>query len=514
MRSLIHLPIPDLIYHVERELTLGVDVEMTTHSRRYLDKFMDEAANFYSQGGSLRSFLSWLNVAEDEERGLRAGGVEVRSDVVQILTVHSAKGGEWDLVVVPGLAEGNFPSDQGGENWLKNKSVLPFPLRADKNRLPIFDVRNESTAQEVARKVEGFSELCNARKDEEERRLAYVAFTRAKYHLVVTTSWWRDAQKPKDPSEYFSIAARHIQEIGERFDGNIADKPSDSDENPKSEYLRSEIWPNDPLGERRESFNRVQREIKELTEIKNSAFLEGRIKQLKESPSGPSFQLLEATELVIREISERNSEESVFLPAHLSVSGLMAFAQSPEEFAARLRRPLPFKPDPIARRGTAFHTWLEERFASSIPLIGDDEMPGAADQGALDDSALEKLKEKWLRSKWAERTPYAVEVPFERSIDGTILRGRMDAVYQSDDGTFDVVDWKTGSAKTGDELKSAAIQLAVYRLAWAEIANVSIDKVRAAFHYVSSEETIHPSDLLDYKGLLELIHSVPVAAKH
>ena len=188
----------------------------------------------------------------------------------------------------------------------------------------------------------------------------------------------------------------------------------------------------------------------------------------------------------------------------------MAFAQSPEEFAARLRRPLPFKPDPIARRGTAFHTWLEERFALSIPLIGDDELPGAADDGALDDSALEKLKEKWLRSEWATRQPYRVEIPFERSIDGTILRGRMDAVYKNGDGTFDVVDWKTGSAKSGDELANAAIQLAVYRLAFAEIEDVELSKVRAAFHYVSSEETVRPSDLLDYDGLLALINRVPV----
>ena len=170
-------------------------------------------------------------------------------------------------------------------------------------------------------------------------------------------------------------------------------------------------------------------------------------------------------------------------------------------------------PDPIARRGTAFHTWLESRFADVIPLISDEEMPGAMDEGALDESALEQLKEKWLRSSWANRTPYEVEVPFERSVDGTILRGRMDAVYKDDDGTFDVVDWKTGSAKTGDALQIAAIQLAVYRLAWAEIAGVPIEKVRAAFHYVSSEETVRPSDLLDEEGLLQLIRGIPISTE-
>jgi DNA helicase-2/ATP-dependent DNA helicase PcrA len=510
LRALAHLPLPDLIYHTERELHLGVDVEMTTHSRRYLDKFMDEAANFYAQGGTLRSFLSWLNVAEDEERGLRAGGIEVRKDVVQILTVHSAKGGEWDLVVVPGLADGNFPSEQSADNWLKSAGVLPFSLRADRKRLPKFDVSNQSTVQEVGKSIDAFAELCNARKDDEERRLAYVAFTRAKHQLLLTTSWWRDGQRAKDPSAYLLTALEHIQRVGAHFDGSLDEKPSDGEENPKSAYLRKEEWPHDPLGKHREAFARVSDEVHALSSPGAAAQLNQELDLIASGKSELQRELLLGAELIIREISERGSAEKIYLPAHLSVSALMAYAQSPQEYAARLRRPLPFKPDPIARRGTAFHSWLEERFALATPLIGDDELPGAADEGALDDSALERLKEKWLRSPWAQRTPYKVEVPFERSIDGTIVRGRMDAVYKSDDGTFDVVDWKTGSAKRGAELTHAAIQLAVYRLAWSEIEGVPLDRVRAAFHYVGSEETVRPSDLLDYEGLLTLIHAVPV----
>lgn len=121
LRKKVHLPIPDLIVAIERELYLAVDVALTEHNRRYLDRFIDEANNFYSQGGSLSSFLTWIDVADREEGGLRAGGVEVRKDVVQILTVHGAKGGEWDLVVLPGLAEGVFPSENLGRIGLKMK---------------------------------------------------------------------------------------------------------------------------------------------------------------------------------------------------------------------------------------------------------------------------------------------------------------------------------------------------------------------------------------------------------
>ena len=90
------------------------------------------------------------------------------------------------------------------------------------------------------------------------------------------------------------------------------------------------------------------------------------------------------------------------------------------------RCPLP--PNPHARRGTAFHAWLEQRFGAA-QLLDVDELPGAADEGAASDDLLEELQEAFLASRWAEREPYEVEVPFETVIDGIAVRGRMDAVY-------------------------------------------------------------------------------------
>ena len=117
------------------------------------------------------------------------------------------------------------------------------------------------------------------------------------------------------------------------------------------------------------------------------------------------------------------------------------------------------------------------------------------------DQKLEDLKASWLASSWADLSPYAVEVPFETVIAGVLIRGRIDAVYKNGD-RYEVVDWKTGSKKLG---KSAAIQLAVYRLAWATLQNISVDGVSAAFHYVPTSVTDRPADLMSEAELVALL---------
>jgi DNA helicase-2/ATP-dependent DNA helicase PcrA len=54
-------------------------------------------------------------------------------------------------------------------------------------------------------------------------------------------------------------------------------------------------------------------------------------------------------------------------------------------------------------------------------------------------------------------------------------------------------------------LQENAIQLAVYRLAWAAMAAVSPDEVRAAFHYVRSGETVVPDTLPDAREVARLL---------
>src|SRR5271163_4054818 len=185
------------------------------------------------------------------------------------------------------------------------------------------------------------------------------------------------------------------------------------------------------------------------------------------------------------------------LPSGLSVSSLVELARDPEHAAQRLMRRLPSRPEPHALLGNAFHDWVE-RFYGAERLFDLADLPGAADSDIAqrDAEQLATLQEAFLASPWAGRTPVAVEVPFEMPIGDTLVRGRIDAVFADPDGGATVVDWKTGEPPHGPEaLRQAAVQLAVYRSAWAALAGVPESSVRTAFYYVRARTTVVPDEL-------------------
>jgi DNA helicase-2/ATP-dependent DNA helicase PcrA len=213
-------------------------------------------------------------------------------------------------------------------------------------------------------------------------------------------------------------------------------------------------------------------------------------------------------DVLLAERAAARARPAVELPSQLTVSRLVELAADPAGLAARLRRPLPLPPNPHARRGTAFHAWLEQRFGAA-QLLDLDELPGAADEGAAPDDTLAALQDAFLTSAWADRRPVEAEVPFETVIAGVGVRGRMDAVFADPDGGYTVVDWKTGPLPDESRIPALAVQLAAYRLAWADLADVAPERVRAAFHFVRADVTLRPADLLDADGLRSLLQSVP-----
>jgi DNA helicase-2/ATP-dependent DNA helicase PcrA len=269
--------------------------------------------------------------------------------------------------------------------------------------------------------------------------------------------------------------------------------------------LRAE-WPADPLGARRPVMAEAAALVRQFMSPDPDAGPD----------AGPAVDPVvlgwrREADLLLAErerLARRDGPVDVSLPGHLSVSQLVTLRRDPQALARTLRRPMPSRPDPYARRGTAFHAWLEQRFGAGR-LLDVDELPGSADEDAAPDDALIELQERFLASEWAQRSPFEVEVPFATVIAGVVVRGRMDAVFTAPGGRFDVIDWKTGRQPTGAEAKAAAVQLAAYRLAWAELAGVPVDHVRAAFHYVREGLTVRPADLLDADGLAALVAGLP-----
>jgi len=131
---------------------------------------------------------------------------------------------------------------------------------------------------------------------------------------------------------------------------------------------------------------------------------------------------------------------------------------------------------------------VEARFGQQ-DLFDPEDLPGQADAGIDSDADLAELIAAFELGPFADRVPHAVEAPFALVLDGQVVRGRIDAVYAEPDG-FLVVDWKTSRRDDAD-----ALQLALYRLAWAELAGVPVELVRAAFYYVRSGRLVEPDRL-------------------
>ncbi|MFJ3443425.1 UvrD-helicase domain-containing protein [Streptomyces sp. NPDC086081] len=641
-------PLMDVLHRVLAVTGLEVELSASPHAlaarrRETLSNFLDVAASFAAgdNEASLLAFLGFLRTAAQYEKGLD-NALPGGENTVKVLTAHKSKGLEWDVVVVPGLVTGTFPSSQGREKWTSQGKVLPHALRGDADTLP--DVPSWD-----ARGLKAFHEAMKDHQHTEELRLGYVTFTRPRSLLLGSGHWWGPTQKKRrGPSAFLQALYEHCAAGYGEIEA-WADEPAEDEENPALHRATADqVWPlpldEAALARRRAAAETVLAHLDDLAswdaahpaavhdpdalddpewppppedeeplygepdpygEADPYAYADPDPNAEADSHADPDpygeadphgepdpfdatdpFDAADLTDeadpsaeaqppyehpspdpeeasgepsaprharsarpadrrptvphqaappqrphpggrprlspeeartvaswdrdldaLTGELLRARDSVTDVPLPASLTASQLLHLAADPDGFARELARPMPRPPQPAARRGTRFHAWVEARFEElTLPLLEPEELPGSEAEIA-DERDLQLLKDAFERTEYAHRTPYRVEAPFQLTLAGRVVRGRIDAVYKEGDGdaaTYEIVDWKTSRSRTADPL-----QLAVYRLAWAEQQGVSPESVTAAFLYVRTGEVVRPPALPDRAALERLLLEEP-----
>jgi DNA helicase II / ATP-dependent DNA helicase PcrA len=478
------LDLLDFVTLVMQELQLDIEVvanEFRPLGGANMEAFFDALAGYVAvdESASLSGFLSWLGEAEWRD-SLAPRPEDPEPGTVQILTIHGAKGLEWDAVVVPRFVEDELPSKplEGFNGWLSFGS-LPWPFRGDAAELPEFLWELVESRKELLDSKAQFSELVRRRAEFEERRLAYVAVTRARHALLMSGSYWSGQSKPRGPSP-FLVELSEAGVIGSLPPGSQNEfNPLVGDEVPL-------VWPRDPLGNRR-------------------ARVAAAAAEVEAADPGATGSWTNELEMLLDERARKlDSETYVPLPSRVPASRFKEFVTDPAAVASFLRRPMPERPYRATRLGTLFHSWVEARsgVAGSFDELDTLATESDADDVQLNSEDLAALQRTFESSRWANLAPLEVEREIHLLLDGQIIVCKIDAVYQDGD-RYQVVDWKTGKAPNGaKDLEDKQLQLALYRLAYARWKNVDPDLIDAVFYYVADDTVIVPERLFDEDELV------------
>ncbi|WP_166983338.1 ATP-dependent DNA helicase [Paramicrobacterium fandaimingii] len=490
------LALADLVSLVVQELRLDIEVAANAANplgRSSLESFSDQISAYLAvdERGALGPFLAWLAEAEKREN-LSPRTEDPEPGTVQILTIHGAKGLEWDSVAVPRLVDGELPSKARNRRGWMSFGELPYAFRGDRFDLPELAWRSAQNQQDFIRANADFAEAIERRGAQEQRRLAYVAVTRARDALLATGSFWATQKRQRGPGAFLAEILRAVPSASEGLPA-----ASDLDENPLAIEVEPLPWPRDPLGARRAVVLEAARAV-------------------TEADAAVPTRWDDEISLLLAERQRRlSTASSVALPQRVPASRFKDFVADPDAVATALRRPMPERPYRQTRLGTLFHSWVEERSGlyGSVETLDSDlfdtdlevEAGGTllpAERAELD--TLDTLKTIFEASEWGDKKPIDVEREINFVLADQIIICKLDAVYRTEQG-YQIVDWKTGKPpRTAGELADRQLQLALYRAAYAQAEGVDPNTIDAVLYYVADDLIVRPDHVSSEEELRSL----------
>ena len=374
----------------------------------------------------------FLDVVLDQE--LPTESLAARSpdrDAVTLLTAHAAKGLEWDVVAVAAVQEGSWPDLRARGSFLGSERLVELA-----------DPSQETLAQSAAT-VASLSRLLD-----EERRLFYVAATRAKTSLLVT-----------------AVASEREGLVPSRFLDEI-----------------------EPLVPSADASDVPERDLTTPPRAMSLAPLVGELRRIVTTPGHPDAVVAGRHLARLAEAGVASADPSSWWGlAPLSDERSVrddddAVPVSPSRLETFRRCELRWF---LESCGGSSSAAMSQGVGNAVHKVAELAPPGA-DVEALTEVLHQQLAgvdlgSGWVRRQQTERAremvgrlarwlvdreaPVAVEQNFEVQVGRARLRGQVDRVERDDEGRARVVDYKTGATPTDTSELATHGQLAAYQVA-------------------------------------------------